>query len=95
MRIDRRGNPGNRKIPAFGDIDGNLDEVKIPNAGHPPDGAEIGRKGRVKDVPSNPSDAFSDLDYKERGFFNKFATVITAVGRALKDIKQGNSKTFD
>lgn len=96
MRIDRRGNPGYRKIPAFGDTDGNLGEAGIRQPEQTPaDGVGSGREQRDDKLPSAPSDAFSDLESKKIGFFNNIATIFDAVGRALKDIKQGNSKTFD
>jgi hypothetical protein len=93
MRIDRRGNPAYRNIPAFGKLDDNPGETGIRQRGQTR--AESDRGERDDKVPSTPSDAFSDLECEESGFWNNIANMFTAVGRALQDIKQGNSKTFD
>lgn len=96
MRIDRRGNMGYRKIPAFGDVDGNPGTAEVRQPGQTP--AESDREDRGKrndNFPSTPSDAFSDLDHEENGFWKNVANMFAAVGRALKEIKQGSSKTFD
>lgn len=96
MRIDRRGNPAYRKIPAFGKLDGDPGETgnQQPRPAH----AESVRNDRGKrddNIPSTPSDAFSDLECEKSGFLNDVANMFAAVGSALKEIKQGNSKTFD
>ena len=96
MRIDRRGNMGYRSIPAFGDVDGNPSATEVRQPGQAP--AESVREDRGKrddNLPSTPSDAFGDLECTDSGFLENVASLLTAVGRALKDIKQGNSKTFD
>ena len=96
MRIDRRGNPAYRKIPAFGKLDGNPGETEISQPGQArAESVRSDRGERDDNVPSTPSDAFSGLKCEKSGFLNDVANMFEAVGRALKDIKQGNSKTFD
>ncbi len=96
MRIDRRGNPGYRKIPAFGKLDGNTGETGNRQAGQAhAESVRSDRGERDHNVPSTPSDAFSDLESGKNGFLNNVANMFAAVGRALKEVKQGNSKTFD
>ncbi|MBE9552699.1 MAG: hypothetical protein IMF05_04455 [Proteobacteria bacterium] len=96
MRIDRRGNPGYRKIPAAGELAGNVDLTgnRQPEPLH---AERIGDNGENQDgsFPSTPSDAFSELECTDSGFLKNVTSIFTAVGRALKDIKQGDSRTFD
>lgn len=96
MRIDRRGNMGYRNIPAFGDVDGDprVTEVRQPGEAT----AKSVREGRGKldnNLRSTPFDAFSDLGHTDSGFLKNIAKLFAAVGRARKEIKQGNAKTFD
>lgn len=96
MRIDRRGTPGYRKIPADGELAGNVDLTgnRQPEPFHT---ERIGDHGENQDgnLPSTPSDAFSDLECTDSGFLKNVTDIFMAVGRALKDIKQGSSRTFD
>lgn len=96
MRIDRRGNPGYRKIPTAEELEGNVDltgNQKIV----PVHASNVGGHGESRDVgiASTPSKAFSDLECENRGFLKNVTNIFVAVGRALKDIKQGSSRTFD
>ena len=96
MRIDRRGNMGHRNIPAFGDADGNPCASELRQPGQAPaESVQSDRGKRDDNLPSTPSDAFSDMECTDSGFLKNVANIFTAVGRALKDIKQGNAKTFD
>jgi hypothetical protein len=88
MRIDRRGNPAFRKFPDAEELKGNVDLTGNAGLGEPAMGA-------AEDRPCTPSDAFGVLDNKDGGFLSGIANIFAAVGQALKDIKQGNSKTFD
>lgn len=88
MRIDRRGNPAFRRFPDADEIGGNLDLTGDAGMDVPAGHAE-------KDRASAPSDAFGALENGSGGFLSGIATIFGAVGRALKDIKQGSSKTFD
>ena len=96
MRIDRRGNPAYRNFPAFGKLDGDPGETGNQQLG-PARAESVGedRGKRDDNFPSTPSDAFSNLECEKSGFLNDVANMFAAVGRALKDIKQGNSRTFD
>lgn len=96
MRIDRRGNPGYRKVPTAEELEGNVDltgNQKIASV----HASSVGGQGerRDGDAAFMPSDAFSDLECESRGFLKDIVSMFTAVGRALKDIKQGSSRTFD
>lgn len=88
MRIDRRGNPAFRRFPDAKEVRDNLDLT-----------GEAGMSGNsgdaVKDRPSVPSEAFGALENGSGGIMSGIATIFAAVGKALKDIKQGSSKTFD
>ena len=96
MRIDRRGNMGYRNIPAFGDVDGSPCATEVSQQEQTPaESVRSDRGERDHNVPSTPSDAFSDLECETNGFLNNVANMFAAVGCALKEIKQGNSKTFD
>lgn len=96
MRIDRRGNMGYRNIPAFGDVDGNPRATEVRQPGEvPAENLREDRGKRYDNLPSTPSDAFSDMECTDSGFLKNVANIFTAVRLALKDIKQGNSKTFD
>lgn len=96
MRIDRRGNPGYREIPAVGESESNVDLTGARQL-EPAHVEGVGDHGenRGGDLPSTPSGAFGDLNSKDHGFLKKVASVFAAVGRALKEIKQGSSRTFD
>lgn len=88
MRIDRRGNPAFRRFPSAEELEGNLDLTG--NTGRAEPAME-----QAKDHPSAPSDAFGALENGSGGFLSGVATIFAAVGQALKDIKQGSSKTYD
>lgn len=96
MRIDRRGNPGYRKVPTAEELEGNVDLIgnnKFASL-HARSARGHGER-RDGDVAFMPSDAFSDLECENRGFLKNIVSIFTAVGRALKDIRQGSSRTFD
>jgi len=96
MRIDRRGNPGYRKIPISGEMEGDVDLNRNRKSEPGRLESEAGRgENRVSCSPSSPSDAFSDLDRTDGGLVKNFISMLAAVGRALKEIRQGNSKSFD
>lgn len=96
MRIDRRGNPGYRKIPTAEELEGNVDLTGNNKLASLHVGSADGHgERRGGDDETMPSDAFSDLECENRGFLRNIASMFTAVGRALKDIKQGSSRTFD
>jgi len=96
MRIDRRGHPGYRKIPISGKMEGIID----PGGNRKSEQDRLNSKGdrnenRVGCSPSSPSDAFSDLERTDGGLVKNIVSMLTAVGRALKEIRQGDSKSFD
>ncbi|MDH5556966.1 MAG: hypothetical protein OEZ03_06415 [Alphaproteobacteria bacterium] len=96
MRIDRRGNPGYRKIPTAEELESNVDLTgnrKFVSA----NASDVSGTGdsRGGNVASTPSDAFRDLEYENHGLLKNIASMFIAVGRALKDIKQGSSRTYD
>jgi hypothetical protein len=87
---------GYRNIPAFGDVAGNPCATEVRQPGEAPAKSMREDRGKPDDnLRSTPSDAFSDLEYTDSGFLKNVAKLFTAVGRARKDIKQGNAKTFD
>lgn len=96
MRIDRRGNPGCRKIPTFSEMEGST--ALTGNRKSESDRTES-KGGQGEDsfgsVPSSPSDAFSDLERTEGGLVKNVISILAAVGRALKEIKQGSSRSYD
>lgn len=96
MRIDRRGNPALRKFPEAGEIKENIDLTGIAGTG-PEVHADIPRHaGELTRVRASvPLDAFNALESGDHNFVGKVARVFAAVGDALRDIKQGSSKTFD
>lgn len=96
MRIDRRGNPGFRKIPISEETEG--DSTLTVNRRSEPDRMESkGGQGenRVGSYPSSPSDAFSDLERTDGGLVKNVISIFEAVGRALKEIRQGSSRPYD
>jgi len=96
MRIDRRGNPGYRKIPISGEMEGIVDPAGNRKSEQDRLDSKGGRdENRVGFSPSSPSDAFSDLECTDGGLVKNFVSMLAAVGRALKEIRQGNSKSFD
>lgn len=88
MRIDRRGSPSYPVIPdipdsgSAGDTEENHDRLAIRTGGSESDQTSL-------------IDVFSELDCKDCGFFTRAARLFDAVGRALREIRQGNSRTFD
>lgn len=88
MRIDRRGNTAFRKFPIADELEGNTDLTG--NAG-----PYAPATNEAKDRPSAASDAFVALASDGRGLLTGITAIFAAVGQALKDIKQGSSKTFD
>lgn len=96
MRIDRRGNPAFRKFPVAEELKGNIDLTGNVLPGPASPDCPAGQEGELaRDRPSTPFDAFEVLGNGGSGFLKGAANVFAAVRQALKDIKQGNSKTFD
>lgn len=93
MRIDRRGNPASRRLPVAAEVERNVD-LTGDGPTRLPESVDIGET-TGKDRPAVPSDAFNKLGSGPGGFLNGLGNVFAAVGLALRDIRQGNSRTYD
>lgn len=96
MRIDRRNNPAYRELPEEAKTRGNTDLTG--NAGLGPESPESVTERKISPPAGRscpPSSAFDELGHGDDGFLGGLARLFNSVRRSLRDIKQGNTKTFD
>jgi len=76
-----------------GDLEVNVDLTRNAKP-HPSGSGDIGSVSGREQGPAL-AEAFSRLDSRQGGLLKSLGSVFAAVGIALRDIRQGNSRTFD
>jgi hypothetical protein len=71
----------------------NVDLTRIAKP-RPSGSGDIGSVGDREQRPTL-AEAFRGLDSRQGGLLKSLGSVFAAVGIALRDIRQGNSRTFD